>query len=442
MQQKSDSAANPEQVSRYAWYVGWMMMLVTVISMLDRKALVMLAEPVKRDLGLSDTQLGLLTGGLFSLVYALGSFPLARLADRFSRARIIGVCLVTWSFLTAAGGFATGFYTLALSRVGVAFGESGAAPASHALLTNHFPPSARGRAYSLILAGAPLGILLGLALGGILNDLFDWRTALIVVGLPGALVGIVVMMTVRDIAVPRRTGASGSFAKTVKQIMGDKVLRNLICGASIMFLAIGATNALFPAYIMRYFGASASEVGLGYGVALGVSGFTGSLLGGWLSDRIGQGSPSRPLRLFAYALPLIGVIAITRLLVGDYHLVLGLVGLETLFVAMYAGPTFSALQARVGDEQRAMAAAVMLFGINGIGSSLGPVIAGMISDRTALAGASSAEALQTGLLWVVPAFFIASLFYFRASGLYRQEEEARLAVAEQLELSAAPTGAA
>lgn len=441
MQQPSDSAVSPEKVSRYAWYVGWMMMLVTVISMLDRKALTMLAEPVKRDLGLSDTQLGLLTGGLFSLVYAVGSFPLARLADRYSRTRIIGVCLVIWSFLTAGGGLATGFYTLAVSRVGVALGESGATPASHALLTNYFPPSARGRAYSLILAGAPLGILFGLALGGILSDMFEWRTALIVMGLPGALVGIVVMMTVRDIAVPRRTGASGSFARTVKHILGDGVLRNLLGGATVMFLAIGATNALFPAYIMRHFGASASEVGLGYGVTLGVSGFTGSLLGGWLSDRIGLGSPARPLRLFAYALPVIDAIAITRLLVDDYHLVLGLVGIETLFTTMYAGATYTALQARVGDEQRAMATAVMLFGINGIGSSLGPVIAGMISDRNVLAGASSAEALQIGLLWVVPAFFVASLFYFRAAGIYGREEEARLAVAEAVELSVAPASA-
>jgi len=415
--------ARPE-VSRYAWYVGWMLLLVGVISMLDRKALVMLAEPIKHDLHLSDTQLGLLTGGLFTLFYAIGSFPLARLSDRFSRVKIIGICLMVWSVLTAAGGFATGFYSLAASRVGVAFGESGAAPASHALVAAHFPPAARGRAYSLIMAGAPLGILFGLALGGILNDLFDWRIALIVLGLPGVLVGLLVLLTVRDAMAPPRgpSGVSGSFASTARHVIADPVLRNLLIGASIMFLGIGASNALFPAYIMRQYGIAASNVGLGFGLTLGVSGFIGSLMGGWLTDKIGRGVPSRPLRLFAYALPLITVLTFARLLAESYATVLAIISVETLLYTMYAGPTFTALQARVGDAQRSMATAVLLFGINGFGSSLGPVIAGAISDHMVRTGSNPALALQTGLLCIAPSALVACLFFFRASFLYRREE--------------------
>lgn len=419
--------AEPESAPRigaYSWYVGWMLLFVTVISLLDRKALIMLAEPIKRDLQLSDTQLGLLTGGLFTLVYAVASFPLARLADRFSRARIIGICMIVWSVLTAMGGFATGFYTLAASRVGVALGEAGASPASHALLANHFPASARGRAYGILLAGGPLGILLGLSLAGWLNDLFDWRIALLVLALPGIVFGLIVMMTVRDkSSSTSRDQSPIPFFDAVRVVIADPVLRNVWFGAATIFVMHGATNALLPSYLMRNFGLSASTVGTSFGITLGLAGFVGSLASGLMTDRLGASGAGWPLRIFAICLLFIAPLSVARLLVADYTLILVLVGVEVFLTSLYAGPTFTVLQARLNDRYRALGTAVFLFGINGVGASFGPLMAGVISDFVASQGGGSASSLRFGLLSVTPFTLLSMFFYFRAARHMARQSE-------------------
>jgi len=408
---------SPRKVGAYGWYVGWVLLLVTVFSMLDRKALVMLAEPIKQDLHLSDTQLGLLTGGIFTLVYAVSSFPLARLADRHSLARIIGWCVIAWSALTAGGSLATGFYTLAATRVGIAFGEAGASPASHALLAQHFPPEARGRAYGILLAGGPVGILLGLALAGWLNDAFSWRVALVVLGLPGILVGLIVLTTIRDIPpkVENRESFAAAFVDAVRTIWGNPALRYVWLGLASLFVMNSASNAMLPAFVMRDMQLSASTVGLGIGIVLGVSGFLGSLISGWASDRLAIRSPALPLRLFAIGLFIAAPLAIGRLFTDSFPVLLVLVAGEIFLISQFAGPTFTTLQSGLRDNQRALASAVFLFGVNGIGASFGPLLVGIVSDTAAGGGPTDGDTLRLGLLSVMPFILLASFFFYRAS---------------------------
>lgn len=414
--ERADPVA-PEKASPYAWYIAWMLLLVTLISMLDRKALVILAEPIKRDLHLSDTEIGLLTGGMFSLVYAISSFPLARIADRFSRPKLIAYCMVVWSALTAMGGMANSFWFLAFSRVGVAVGEAGASPASHSLLASYFPPSSRGRALSILMAGAPLGIFAGLAIAGWLSDLHDWRTALFVVGAPGVLVALVILFTIKEVDRPAVTAESrqrDSLINITKHVLKDDVLRNLTFGVSLHFVAAGGINAFTAAFIMRRFGLGAAEVGLSYGAIIGLAGVTGALAGGWITDKLGLRDSSAALRMYFWMLILSAAIVYFMYSVEVFWIMLGLVSAKALLSNLYVGPTFTTLQARVGDGQRATATAVMLFAINGIGASLGPLLVGAVSDLLAAGGAANWETLRIGLLALVPFELAAAYFYFRS----------------------------
>lgn len=427
-----DQAAGAStEPTRYAWYVACTLMLVAVISFLDRKALVMLGEPIKRELQLSDAQLGLLTGGLFTLVYALTSFPFAWLADRFSRAKIIGGCLVAWSVLTAAGGLANGFATLAASRIGVAAGEAGANPAAYALVTNYFPASARGRAYSLLFAGAPVGILLGILLGGILGEEFGWRAALAMMGLPGVAVGILVLLTIRDRHETADHGAArhredqARFVPTLMLFARDPILRNITAAAAFLFVYLGSTLSLFAPYMMREYEISAGSIGLNYGLALGLGGFAGALLGGWFTDRMSATRRDLPLMIFAGILILVLALAISRLLLVNFNLVIALVAIETLLTSTYAAPTLTQMQARVSDQQRSMATAILFFAINGIGGSIGPLLAGAISDHVASGGAATADTLRVGLLATTPFLVGACILYLRTAAHVRAEFKAR-----------------
>jgi MFS transporter, Spinster family, sphingosine-1-phosphate transporter len=412
----------PEKPTRYAWYVAVILMLVQVISFLDRKALVILAEPIKHALKLSDTQLGLLTGAVFTVVYGFSSFPLARIADRFSRSKVIGVCLLVWSGLTAMGGFATSFWFLAASRMGVAIGEAGSQPAGHSLVANYFPPRARGRALALVAAGSPIGIMAGLSVAGVLNDLFNWRIALFAVGMPGILVAVLVFLTVREVERPAIAQADRkrySLASTTRQLFSDTVLRNLLLGTGMHFVAAGAVNAFMAAFIMRRFGLSATATGLSFGLMIGVTGVVGHMTGGWMTDRLAPRNPGAPLLLLSAGV--LACVATMYFMVSMpvYPVMLGLIACQAFLASLYAGPSFSTLQGRIDDGQRATATAIMFFMMNGIGTSAGPLIVGMVSDSLAVNGATNWHTLRVGLLATIPFELVAALLYFRAGRALR-----------------------
>lgn len=241
-----DDVGNQGPVKPYSWYVASVLMVVYVLSFIDRKLPFILVESIKRDLDLSDTQVGLLTGLVFSLIYATASLPLARVADRSSRPRLIAIVVAVWSLMTAVGGFATSFAQLAVARAGVAIGEAGCTPASHSLLADYFPESRRGLAISIFMMGAPIGILVGLSLGGLINDLADWRVAMWMVGAPGLLIAVLVFCTVRE---PNRNRAAvlpttGSTKATVALMWRDPVLRLIAFGCVFFTCTSGRSTRL------------------------------------------------------------------------------------------------------------------------------------------------------------------------------------------------------
>jgi MFS family permease len=178
-----------------------MLVLVNVMSQLDRQIMNVLVEPIRKDLGLSDTEIGLLVGLAFAVFYSFAGLPVARLADRGNRRNLIVAALTVWSLMTAACGLARNFVELFLARVGVGVGEAGCSPSAHSLISDYFPPDHRGRALATFQLGVPIGILVGSILGGFLYDRLEWRMVFFIFGAPGLLLALVTRFVLRE---PRR----------------------------------------------------------------------------------------------------------------------------------------------------------------------------------------------------------------------------------------------
>jgi MFS transporter, Spinster family, sphingosine-1-phosphate transporter len=399
--------------------VLWILLTVYIFNFLDRQIINILAEPIKRDLGLSDTQLGLMTGLAFALFYTVLGIPIARYADRTTTNRVglISVALVTWSGMTAICGLAQNFAQLLIARVGVGVGEAGCTPAAHSLIADLAPPEKRPAAMAFYSLGIPIGGLLGLVLGGQLADAFGWRWAFVVVGLPGIILAGVVWLALRD---PRMSAAATSLrnqspkqvhvsVKTaIGEIFGSRAFVLLIIAGSFSaFLSYGkATWTII--FFQRSYGLSPGETGLWLGLLAGLAGGIGTWLGGWLATRYGHSNRRHVLTAPAIGMLIATPIQFLAFSSGNWVMALALLFVPYVFNSLYLGPTYSSAQGLVRVEVRAMASAVLLFAQNLIGLGLGPLFFGMLSDGIKpMAGEESVRWVLYGAAWLglLPAFF-------------------------------------
>jgi predicted MFS family arabinose efflux permease len=379
----SDSASPPAALSpAYAYYALGLLMLVYVINFVDRQVLSILMEPIRKDLGLSDTQLGLLSGLGFALFYAAAGLPIARLADKTSRRNIIAGSLAVWSAMTAVCGLVANFPQLLLGRIGVAVGEAGAGPASHSLIADLFPHGKRATALAVFSTGVPIGILIGLFAGGWLNDTFDWRTAFVVVGLPGVVVSLIVVLTMRE---PPRgadhaTGEAGSWLDALRTLIKIPAFNYLVLGSALhAYTSYGALQ-WNPAFMIRIHGMSTAEAGLALGLISGLTGIFGTLGGGWIADRLGR----RDIRWYAWTPAVLMAIRVpfylTAYLADDGATAIACLIIPGLLGNSFTGPVYATIQTLAPVRTRAFASACMLFVISLIGFGLGPLLIGVSSD--------------------------------------------------------------
>jgi predicted MFS family arabinose efflux permease len=392
------------------------LLIVYIFNFLDRQIVNILAEPIRMDLDLSDTQIGLMTGLAFALFYTVLGIPIARYADRptTSRPRIIALALAIWSGMTALCGLAQNFTQLLLARIGVGIGEAGCTPAAHSLIADSVPKERRSRALAFYALGIPIGTLLGMMIGGILNDYFGWRRAFIVVGLPGILLAGFVLMMLRD---PRKSGmikqsATGNSSlgglDTFKAIFGSRALvLLLVAGSTASFLAYGKTTWA-TIFFQRTHGLTPGEVGFYFGVVNGLAGAAGTWLGGWLADRFGSVNRRHVLTAPAIGMAVAVPLQLYAYSAGYWVLGLMVLAIPTILNSFYYGPTYSSVQGLVPLRARAMASAVMLFCQNLIGLGLGPLLFGMLSDALRPEyGEGSVQVVLyvASLLGLLPAFF-------------------------------------
>jgi len=366
-----------------------MLVLVYTFNFIDRQIVGILAVPIKADLGLTDTQLGLMGGLAFALFYTALGIPIALLADRSNRTTIMTVALVTWSAMTAVCGYAQNFWQLFLARLGVGVGEAGGVAPAYSLVADYFPPHQRARALGVYSFGVPIGSALGIVFGGFIAHHVDWRTAFIVVGAAGVVIAPVFKWVVRE-PVRGRHDAQGGAGATVG--LGE-VLRVLAGKPAFWGLSLGAAASsmigygLFfwlPSFFVRSHGMSLLDASAYFGAILLVGGIAGIWMGGWAADRFGA------VRRRAYAIiPAVAFLATVPFYVGavtSSSLVasFALFLIPTALGLAWLGPVLSAIQHVVPPGMRATASAIFLFVNNLIGLGLGTVALGALSDALAL----------------------------------------------------------
>jgi len=398
----------------------WVLLAVYILNFLDRQIVNILAEPIARDLSLSDADIGLLTGLAFALFYTFLGIPIARYADKPSTNRIglISVSLAVWSGMTVLCGMAQNFVQLLLARIGVGVGEAGCTPAAHSLITDRVDPAKRASAIAFYGLGIPIGSLLGLIVGGLIADEWGWRVAFMVVGVPGILLALVLPMVIKEVRHKAPADAPApatefSVAGALKEVFGTRAFLYIAIASSITaFLGYGkGVWALI--LFQRSHGLSPGETGLLLGVALGIAGIFGTWLGGYLADRFGKVDRRHMLTTPAVGMAIAAPILFLGYWVDEWHIAIALLFIPTVLNAAYYGPTFACVHGLVRPQARAMASAVMLFLQNLIGLGLGPLLFGIASEMLKPSvGVESVRYVLYGAAWLglIPAFF-----FWRAS---------------------------
>lgn len=413
---KSDpSEATP---GAYDWFVLGLLLLCHTLAFMDAKLPQILIESMKADLGLSDTDIGLITGPAFSLTYAAAVVPIARLSDRSSRKYMIAGSVVVWSALTAAAGLAQSFAMLLLTRMGVAIGEAGLTPAAHSTISDRFPARQRATAIAIYSCGIPLGIALSMILGGLINDLYGWRPAMFLVGGGGFFLSLLILSALREPL--RKSAAAGKKdeqapagqRETLRSLFSDPVIRYTIIGGTLVGVANGSTTWLAP-YAIRTFGVTASQVGASFGPILGIVSLLGTLLGGVFTAWLSLKDPRRGFWFMSAAFVLaagLNVIALTRDTYLGFLIVMCFSG---FILTLYLGPTFAAIQSRARPASRSFASGVTLFCLHGFGISVGAFLTGWMSDN--IFQGDSDDRLRWALGAALLASALGGISYFLAS---------------------------
>jgi MFS family permease len=389
-----------------------------IFNFVDRQLLNLFVSDIGRELQVSDTRMGLLTGLTFVIFYTVAGVPLARWADRGSRTLLITLGLVVWSGMTALTGQARNYWHLLLARIGVGVGEASFTPCSHSLITDYFPAERRATALAIFAAGASAGNILGFAGGGWVANELGWRSAFIIIGLAGLPVALVFRLTVPE---PRRTLSAAQAAEARRDSVWA-VYRYLASSRALVYLAISASlhgfssygsNAWIAALLRRVHELSLVETGLVMAMGSGVGATLGQILAGNAADRLGR----RDVRWYMY-LPAITSLATLPLLIvflfsWGFASALWLYLPAAFFASMWTGPTYAMTQALAKPHMRAMASATMVLLLNLVGMGLGPLIVGALNDW--LAPTRGAEAVRYSLMFASVPHALASIFNLLAA---------------------------
>jgi predicted MFS family arabinose efflux permease len=411
----------------YRNYVLAMLVVVYAVNFIDRQLLVILQEAIKRELSLSDTQLGLLTGPAFALFYATCGIPVAHWSESRARRDVISIALALWSLMTAACGLVQNFAQLLIARVGVGVGESGSSPPSHSMISDMFPPERRSTALSVFSIGGSMGILAGFMLGGWINQFLGWRSAFLVLGLPGLALALLVRFTVSEPPRGMSEDASAapvarSMASSFTLLMRNPVFVFVALAAGFQGFALFGVGNWLPPYLMRVHGLSTGEAGTWLGLISGVVGGLGALAGGCLTDRLGR----RDRRWYLWV-PWLGLLIAAPLAAAAFFAERSSVALlflvPVLFLHyMYLGPLLAVSHSLVDAHMRAFTSAVLFLSLNLIGFGLGPLCTGVISD--VLRESKGVDGLRYAMLVsLLIGTAGASMMYSRAARHLRNESE-------------------
>ena len=471
MQQQANGAASPAAMGQafgtagYRGYVLGALTFVYTLNFIDRILIGVVAEPIIKEFALADWQFGLLSGFGFALLYTLAGIPIARLAERTNRVRIIAVSIIIWSAMTALCGLAGSFIALLAFRIGVGIGEAGCTPPANSLIADYFPPRARAKALAIFALGVTLGSVLANLFGGPIAQHFSWRDAFLMLGLPGILVGFLVLFTIKE---PPRgysepAGAevkaeAPGFGETLSSLSRNRTFWfNTIAGTIVAFVGYGV-NAFQAPFFQRVYGLSVAEAATNVALPLSLAAAAGTFSFGYFTEKLS----GRYHSVVAW-LPALGLLIAVPLYWIGFHSDSLSVTRTLLIVAAfchygYLGAQYTICQAVVDVRSRATALAIMLFVVNLVGYGLGPLVIGALSDifaqgqiaASAFAGqipletckgaaiatlapdmaatckTAIGEGLRQALAYTIMLFLIAALCFYAASRTFERDAVSKL----------------
>jgi MFS family permease len=394
---------------------------IGVVGFIDRIIMNVLAEPLRREFGLSDVQLGIVNGLAFAVLNVVLGLIVARVAERRRRLTLISIGTVLWSIATAACGLAGNYVQLVLARVGVGVGEAVGLPSTHSVVSDYFPREKRATMMSVLNLSPPIGAFLGASGGAIIAQLYGWRTALVVAAVPGIILALLLTLFVAE---PKRGGLDEPGASDAIPPVGTVIgrywqwptMRNMLAGATIASMVGFGLNAFLAAYLIRRFGFTLVEAGLVAGLVASLPSTLSILGAGWLSDRLARGGNRRGYALMPAITLLVSAplyaFAITR---DEPAMIVALVGFTGLFQYTYLGPTAGTFQNMLSARMRATGTAFTGMIYTLVGGGFGPLILGAVSDGYAGNGADPGVALGLAMATMSALYLWAAFHYWRAS---------------------------
>nr|WP_321362469.1 MFS transporter [uncultured Hyphomonas sp.] len=405
-------------------YVLALLTLVYTFNHIDRQILVILLEPIKADLNLNDTQLGLLSGLAFAAFYATLGIPIAMWADRGDRRNIITLALAVWSGMTAFSGLAQNYWHLLIARMGVGVGEAGGTPPATSIISDLYGPKERATALGIYTTGIGIGILAGFIIGGIVYEAWGWRAAFFLAGIPGLLLALLVRFTLKEPvrgAVEARSdaGQAPTLKQTLAFIGGQTSFLFLLAGCCLICISANAFLVFTSSHLQRTYGVGPGDVSIPLGILIGGVGGVGAVVVGRLCDRLSANDlrwrPWTIAACAALALPFAWMFlqAPSIELAYAWNIVPSFIGL------VYASIAYTASQELVGLRMRSFASAFMLFCLTLIGIGGGPTLAGWLSTHFSEAG--STTPLKSALEIILALNAVSVVFLFLSGRTYDRD---------------------
>ena len=400
----------------YKNYVLGLLVLVGTVTMFERFIFALVLEPIKKELLLSDSQLGLMTGLAFAGFYAIAGIPIARWADTGNRSTITALAVGLLGLMVSLCGMVGSFFQLLLVRAGVAIGEAGVVPAGQSLLSDYFDRSQRPFAMAIYSSFFGISIITGYLLGGYLVEAYGWRLTFVMMGLPGIVVAVIVKLTLKEPRLKQTvadTQYTPSYGKVARTLYRQATFRQIFIGFCVAYFFNMGTSQWVPTFFIRSYGMTSAEVGAWLALTFGGFGILGVIAGGHVATRYLACKERLQMRLLAISSAGYGLATMGVYVAPNQTLALSFIALSAFIGSFGNGPVFAAIHALVNERMRSLTVALTFLFANLIGFGLGPLALGILSD--ALYQSFGQESLRYALLIFAPGSLWMAFHYWRAS---------------------------
>ncbi|WP_198155845.1 spinster family MFS transporter [Herbaspirillum autotrophicum] len=382
------ASATGQKIPPATWYALAIVTLIYACHFLDRMMIAIIIEPARHEFHLTDSQIGVLTGLAYGATFALAGIPLGLLIDRVNRVKLLAVLVTIWSGMTTLSGFAQSYTQLLLARMGVGASEAGGSPTSLSMISDLFPPEKRSTAVGFFFLSNAIGAVLSIVIGGFVAAHYGWRAAMLIAGIPGLLLGVTLLLTVREpkrgamenAGAPPATRVAASLPQVFSYIVRNKSMLHLLAGVSLTTAGVATIGSWLPAFMMRFHGFDIKQAGFAVAMASGFCGAIGSVLGGMMSDRFAKTNPRRRMDISMGVCLVAALTGALAALVGSGVGAVAMMSLTQMIAFVVFPAAFAAMLGITSANMRGTVSASMQVCTNLLGYGIGPFMVGVFSD--------------------------------------------------------------